>query len=56
MVSAAEVVNTSGRDELDQAAQQWILAHWSYKPALAAGVPVASKVLATVTFSLTNER
>jgi protein TonB len=55
-VSAAEVVNTSGRDELDQAAQQWILAHWSYKPALAAGVPVASKVLATVTFSLTNER
>ena len=55
-VSAAEVVNSSGRDELDQAAQQWILAHWSYKPALAAGVPVASKVLATVTFSLTNER
>lgn len=55
-VSQAEVVTSSGRDELDQAAQQWILAHWLYKPAQANGVPVSSKALATVTFSLTNER
>ena len=55
-VSRADVVTSSGRDELDQAAQQWILAHWMYKPALANGVAVSSKALATVTFSLTNER
>jgi len=55
-VSQADVVTSSGRDELDQTAQQWIMAHWIYKPALANGVPVISKDLATVTFSLTNER
>jgi protein TonB len=55
-VSQADIMTTSGRDDLDQTAQQWILAHWVYKPALANGVPVSSKALATVTFSLTNER
>jgi protein TonB len=55
-VSEAEVVSSSGRDDLDQTAQAWIIAHWTYKPALANGVPVASKSLASVTFSLINER
>jgi protein TonB len=55
-VSEAEIVTSSGREGLDQAAQQWIMAHWIYKPALANGVAVASKALATVTFSLTNDR
>ena len=55
-VSAAEVVTSSGREGLDQAAQQWIMAHWIYKPALVNGTPAASKALATVIFSLTNER
>jgi len=55
-VGAAEVVTSSGRDDLDQTAQQWIMAHWIYKPALVNGAPVASKALATVTFSLTNDR
>jgi TonB family protein len=54
-VSEAEVVTSSGRGDLDQTAQQWILAHWTYKPASANGVPVASKTLATVVFSLINE-
>ena len=54
-VSAAEVVTSSGRDDLDQTAQAWIIAHWTYKPALANGTPVASKTLASVTFSLINE-
>jgi len=54
-VSEAEVVTTSGRDDMDQTAQQWIMAHWTYKPALANGVPVASKALATLTFSLSND-
>lgn len=55
-VIRAEVVTSSGRDELDQTAQTWILAHWAYKPALENGVPVASQILATVTFSLSDQR
>ena len=55
-VIKADVVTSSGRDELDETAQAWILAHWAYKPALENGVPVASLVLATVTFSLAADR
>ena len=55
-VTQADVETSSGRDELDQTARQWILAHWTYKPALEDGVPVASHVLAAVTFSLAMER
>ncbi|HET7086490.1 MAG TPA: TonB family protein [Rhizomicrobium sp.] len=55
-VSEAEIMTSSGRNDLDQTAQAWIVAHWTYKPALAHGVPVASKTLASVTFSLINER
>jgi TonB family protein len=55
-VAQADIVTSSGRDDLDQTAQAWILAHWTYKPALANGVPAAGHTLATVVFSLTNER
>lgn len=55
-VTKADVVTSSGRDELDETAQAWILAHWTYKPALENGVAVASLVLATVTFSLAAGR
>jgi TonB family protein len=55
-VGQADVVTSSGRDDLDQTAQQWILAHWAYKPALKDGVPAVSHTLASVTFSLVNER
>jgi protein TonB len=55
-VIAAEVVSSSGRDDMDQTAQQWIMAHWAYKPALDNGVPVISHVLASVNFSLINQR
>jgi protein TonB len=54
-VTAAEVVSSSGRDDMDQTAQQWIMAHWAYKPALDKGVPTISRTLATVVFSLVNE-
>jgi protein TonB len=54
-VAQADIVTSSGSGELDQAAQQWIVTHWTYKPALANGVPVASKTLATVVFNLINE-
>ena len=55
-VTQANVESSSGRDELDQTARQWIMAHWAYKPAVENGVPVVSHVLATVTFSLAAER
>jgi protein TonB len=55
-VIAAEIVSSSGRDDMDQTAQQWIMAHWAYKPALDNGVPVVSHVLASVNFSLINQR
>lgn len=54
-VTAAEIVKSSGRDDLDQTAQQWILAHWIYKPALHNGVAAVSQTLATMTFNLQNE-
>jgi len=55
-VTGAEIVSSSGRDDMDQSAQQWIMAHWAYKPALDNGVPTVSQTLATVVFSLVNER
>lgn len=55
-VTAAEVVSSSGRDDMDQTAQQWIMAHWAYKPALDNGVPVIGHVLATVHFNLIDAR
>ncbi|HKY18417.1 MAG TPA: energy transducer TonB [Rhizomicrobium sp.] len=55
-VSSAQIVTSSGRADLDQAAQDWILAHWAYKPALENGEPVVSRTLAAVTFSLKNQR
>jgi len=55
-VTAADVVTSSGRDDMDQAAQQWIKAHWTYRPALTNGVPMTGQTLATIVFSLVNER
>jgi protein TonB len=55
-VNLAEIVTSSGNEYLDEAAQAWIVAHWTYKPALVSGAPAASKTLASVTFSLINER
>lgn len=54
-VTEAEIVTSSGREDLDQTARAWIVAHWAYKPALDNGLAVASQVLATVTFSLSDQ-
>ena len=54
-VTKADVLTSSGRNELDQTAQAWILAHWAYKPALEDGVAIASQVVAVVTFSLASQ-
>jgi TonB family protein len=53
-VAQADIVTSSGRRDLDEAAQQWIMTHWTYRPALHDGAPASGQVLATVTFSLTN--
>jgi periplasmic protein TonB len=54
-VSAAEIVTSAGRDDLDQAARDWIIAHWRYRPALRSGNPAAAQLLAKVTYSLKNQ-
>jgi protein TonB len=53
-VSKAEVVTSSGRRDFDEAAQSWIVQHWTYQPAIKDGVPAASQALAAVNFTLTN--
>jgi periplasmic protein TonB len=55
-VNQVDIVTTSGNEDLDQAAQHWIVAHWTYKPALRDGVPAISHTLAALTFSLVNDR
>ena len=55
-VGEVEVAVSSGHGLLDEAAQAWILGHWTYKPALKDGAPVVSHATALVTFSLENSR
>jgi protein TonB len=55
-VSAAEIVTSAGSAELDQVARDWILSHWRYRPALNDGNPAPAQLLASVTYSLKNER
>jgi protein TonB len=55
-VTRADVLVSSGHDDLDRSAQDWIVAHWAYRPALDKGEPVAGQAMATVTFSLKNAR
>jgi protein TonB len=54
-VTAAEVVKSAGREDLDQAARDWIIAHWRYRPALKDGNPAVVQALASVTYSLKNQ-
>jgi protein TonB len=53
-VGKAEVLNSSGRADLDETAQQWIVGHWTYRPASHDGQPTLGQTTATVAFSLTN--
>jgi len=55
-VGQADIVDSSGRQDLDEAARQWIVGHWTYKPALRDGQAAPSQTLATVTFSLKDAR
>jgi periplasmic protein TonB len=51
-VTSAAVVQSSGFPELDQAAVEWVQAHWRYNPAMQGGVPVPSQTSAAVRFDL----
>lgn len=55
-VTSADVVQSSGFADLDQAAIKWVIANWKYKPATRAGSPVAGSTDAIVVFSLKNAR
>ncbi|HEY1615590.1 MAG TPA: energy transducer TonB [Rhizomicrobium sp.] len=51
-VTSAQVVASSGHDELDTAAIAWVEAHWRYRPASRDGKPVPATTEAVVTFRL----
>ncbi len=55
-VGMAQIVTSSGRADLDEAARDWIVRHWTYQPALDEGRPVISHVVASIVFRLTNAR
>jgi protein TonB len=54
IVTAADVIQSSGFAGLDQAAMSWVMQHWKYKPAIQGGVPVASTAVAAVVFDIRN--
>ena len=56
VVTAADVVQTSGFPDLDQTAVSWVVSHWKYKPAVQGGVAVTSTAMAAVVFNLKNAR
>ena len=55
-VGKADIVTSAGSKDLDEAAQKWIVAHWTYKPALEKGQPVTSQTTVTVNFNLNDQR
>ena len=55
-VSEATILRSSGYDNLDQAARDWILAHWRYRPATRGDAAVASTTEVQVNFNLKDAR
>ena len=55
-VTDAQVEQSSGDQALDQAAVDWVKAHWKYKPAIQNGTAVAATAEAAVKFNLKNAR
>ncbi|MDE2184299.1 MAG: energy transducer TonB [Alphaproteobacteria bacterium] len=53
-VTDAIIVQSSGYQDLDQAARRWVVGRWRYRPAVRGGTPVASAVYAVVRFDLRN--
>ena len=55
-VVTATVERSSGSAALDQAAANWVRAHWRYHPALKDGAPVSAVTEAEVRFDIRNAR
>lgn len=55
-VSRADVVTGSGHIELDRTAQDWVVAHWTYRPAIKDGSAIEAQVLTKILFSLDGQR
>jgi len=55
-VADVEIVKSSGIQQLDQTAADWVKAHWRYSPAIKNGQAIASTAMATVTFNLEASR
>lgn len=55
-VARADVVTSSGHDELDRAAREWVVAHWAYRPAIKDGSAIEAQVLTRVLFNLDAQR
>ena len=53
IVTNAQIIRSSGFAELDEAAADWVCAHWRYRPAERNGAPAGSAADITVTFRLT---
>jgi protein TonB len=51
-VSDAQIESSSGHTRLDEAAMQWVKAHWRYEPALEGTKRVPATAKAVVTFKL----
>jgi len=51
-VSDAQIESSSGHPRLDDAAMQWVKAHWRYEPALEGAKRVPTTAQAVVTFKL----
>lgn len=47
---SVRILRSAGREELDRAARDWILAHWSFYPAERNGRRVASRVRTSIRF------
>ena len=54
LVTEAIVVRSSGYADLDQAARNWVIAHWRYQPAVRGGAAVPSTANIQVRFDLKN--
>ncbi|MCQ2371443.1 MAG: energy transducer TonB [Akkermansia sp.] len=50
--TTVDITQPSGHAEFDSATRSWILRHWRFRPATAAGQAVASTVTTTVRFTL----
>lgn len=53
-VTGVTVLDSSGHARLDDAAVDWVKAHWRYRPATRDGAPVPSTAVANVVFDLRN--